>query len=266
MALKKGVTGSRYGMVDLQDGWIRGFNVPQEQNEGPINGGIYGLSRNVISAIGDGAVSLEGAVFPALAAKGQLRGMAFDSYFIDIGVPEDLARARAELPARLTRPAVFFDRDGVLNVEKNYLHKRSELEWMPGAKEAVRLANDRGWLVFVVTNQAGVARGYYEEGDVIVLHEFMRDELAKIGAHIDAFEYCPHHPEGTRPGYGRNCRRRKPEPGMIEDLFRTWPVDAGRSLLIGDRAHDIASAQAAGIRGHLFQGGNLLDFVKPLLD
>jgi D,D-heptose 1,7-bisphosphate phosphatase len=265
MALRKGVAGARFGRVGLENDTVQRFYAPGERQDGPINGGIYGLSRDAVARIGDGPVSLEGAIFPLLAREGLLRGRVFDGYFIDIGIPEDLERARADLPARLRRPALFLDRDGVLNPDKGYLYKISDFEWMPGAREAVRLANDKGWFVFVVTNQAGVARGLYEERDIHILHDFIGEELAAIGAHVDAFEYCPHHPDGVRPGYDRTCDRRKPAPGMIRDLLKTWPVNEARSFLVGDMPHDVAAAGAAGLRGWRFPGGNLLDFVGPLL-
>ncbi len=265
MALRSGVEGARYSRVGLEGGFVRRFHAPGERDQGPINGGIYALDRPVISRIGEGKVSLEETVFPELARADLLRGMIFDDYFIDIGIPQDLERARAELPARLTRPALFLDRDGVLNRDPGYLHKVSDFEWIAGARETIRLANDKGWFVFVVTNQAGVAHGFYGEDAVNVLHRHMQDELAAGGGHIDAFEYCPHHPRGTVPQYSKVCDRRKPGPGMIRDLLQAWSVDAPRSLLVGDMPHDVAAAHAAGIRGHQFPGGNLLDFVKPLI-
>jgi len=265
MALGDRVAGDRYGRTDFDGTYIRRFHAAGDAAEGPINAGITVLDRAVLERLPQGRSSLEALVYPELAREGLLRGLAFDSYFIDMGIPADLERARAELSARFRRPALFFDRDGVLNVEKGYLHKQSEFEWMPGAREAIRLANDKGWLVFVVTNQAGVARGFYEERDVHALHAFMQEELAAAGAHIDAFEYCPHHPDGVRAEYKKHCERRKPGAGMIRDLLKAWPVDAARSFLVGDMPHDIAAAETAGIRGHQFTAGNLQDFVAPLL-
>jgi len=163
------------------------------------------------------------------------------------------------------RPAVFFDRDGVLNRDVGYLHRPEEFEWLEGAKTAIRHCNDAGYFVFVVTNQAGVARGYYDESDVEKLHSWMRAELAPQGAHIDAFEYCPHHLDGVRPEYRRACRRRKPAPGMILDLLANWPVDKQASFLIGNTQSDLDAAAAAGIPGHLYQGGDLAAFVAARL-
>lgn len=160
------------------------------------------------------------------------------------------------------KPAVFFDRDGVLNVDKGYLYRPNELIWIDGAREAIRYFNEREYLVFVVTNQSGIARGYYTEQDVKVLHTYMNAELQKIGANIDAFYYCPHHPEAKRDEYRSNCNCRKPLPGMIEQAMLQWPVDAQSSLLIGDKPSDVAAAQAAGIQGFLFEGTDLYEFLQ----
>ncbi|QOZ33077.1 HAD family hydrolase [Bradyrhizobium sp. CCBAU 53421] len=166
---------------------------------------------------------------------------------------------------RPRRPAVFFDRDGVLNRDIGYLFESHRLVWIDGAREAVKAVNDMGYFAFVVTNQSGVARGLYEEAHVQQLHDWMAAELGKIGAHIDAFEYCPFHPEGTIERYRQVSHRRKPSPGMINDLLERFPVDVERSFLIGDQPTDLEAARAAGVRGHLFSGPNLDLFLKPLL-
>jgi D-glycero-D-manno-heptose 1,7-bisphosphate phosphatase len=163
------------------------------------------------------------------------------------------------------RPAVFFDRDGVLNVDTDYLFEIDKFVWIDGAIEAVKAANEAGYFAFVITNQSGVARGFYEETDVRRLHDWMARELEARGARIDAFEYCPFHPHGCIERYRRISERRKPQPGMIIDLLNKFPVDASRSFVVGDRPSDIEAAHAAGLAGHAFPGGNLRDFVLPLL-
>jgi D-glycero-D-manno-heptose 1,7-bisphosphate phosphatase len=166
---------------------------------------------------------------------------------------------------QVLRPAVFFDRDGVLNHEVGYLFESRKLVWIDGAREAVKAVNDLGYLAFVVTNQSGVARGFYDEDHVRALHAWMADEFARIGARIDAFEYCPFHPEGTVERYRQHSHRRKPAPGMITDLLERFPVDVERSFLVGDQPTDIAAARAAGLKGYLFSGPDLELFLKPLL-
>ena len=163
------------------------------------------------------------------------------------------------------QPAVFFDRDGVLNVDSDYLFEIDKFRWIDGAIEAVKAANDAGYFAFVITNQSGVARGFYQEADIHRLHDWMAEQLVAHDARIDAFEYCPFHPDGVVAPYRRNSERRKPQPGMIVDLLGKFPVDASRSFVIGDRPSDIEAARAAGLSGHLFAGGNLRDFILPLL-
>jgi D,D-heptose 1,7-bisphosphate phosphatase len=141
------------------------------------------------------------------------------------------------------------------------VHHPDQVRWVAGAREAVRWLNDAGYLVFIVTNQAGVARGLYSEEHIIDLHGWMSTELRRHGAHIDCFEYCPYHPEGVVERYRLVSELRKPEPGMIRKLLAEWPVDASQSFMIGDRETDLEAAAAAGIPGHLFRGGDLLDFV-----
>jgi len=167
--------------------------------------------------------------------------------------------------SRTPRPAVFFDRDGVLNIDHGYVCDPSRFDWTIGAMEAIRLLNQRGYLVFVVTNQAGVARGYYDENTVHRLHAWMNAELARAGARVDDFRHCPFHPEGSVPAYRRMSDWRKPAPGMILDLMRSWPVDTANSFLIGDNESDIQAAVAAGIPGYLFNSDNLVRFVEGIV-
>jgi D-glycero-D-manno-heptose 1,7-bisphosphate phosphatase len=265
MALRDGVVGDRYGRVALDGDVVRDFIAPGSGATGPVNAGIYVVDKSIVASIGKLPASLENDVFPGLAARGELRGTAYRGYFIDIGVPDDFARAERELHEKLRRPAVFFDRDGVLNHDSGYTFEAHKLEWIEGARAAVKAVNDAGYFAFVITNQSGVARGYYEEQHVVALHRWMADRMAEVGAHIDAFEYCPDHPDGTVARYSRTSERRKPAPGMITDLARRFPVDMTRSMVIGDKPSDIEAAQAAGLPGYLFEGGDLAAFVKQRL-
>ena len=163
---------------------------------------------------------------------------------------------------RAKQAAVFFDRDGVLNVDHGYTYRQEDFQWMPGAIETIMHFNERNYLVFVITNQSGVARGYYTEADVNILHEYMAIELRKQDAHIDAFYYCPHHPEGKIEKYTQTCNCRKPAPGMIHAAIETYSIDQEKSFLIGDKPSDVAAAEMAGIKGYLFAGENLLEYVK----
>jgi len=165
------------------------------------------------------------------------------------------------------RPAAFLDRDGVLNVDNGYVHRPEQLEWIVGAPEAVRLLNEAGYYVIVITNQSGVARGYFDEAAVRQFHAHMQDVLHGHGAHIDAFYYCPHHPEGTVKELAVRCSCRKPNPGMLEQAAREWPIDLGRSFFIGDKDGDMAAAAAFNIRGIKFNSmaNSFTDLVRRAL-
>jgi D-glycero-D-manno-heptose 1,7-bisphosphate phosphatase len=134
-----------------------------------------------------------------------------------------------------------------------------------GARAAIRGANDRGILVLVVTNQAGIARGLYTEAEFHAFTAWIDAELATARAHVDATYYCPHHPTEGRGDNRRACRCRKPGPGLIERALAEWGFDPTRSVLVGDAVQDLEAAAAAGIRGVQFEGGSLLACVQQAL-
>lgn len=150
--------------------------------------------------------------------------------------------------------AVFLDRDGTINVEKDYLYRIEEFEFISGAPEAVRLLNEAGFFVVIVSNQSGVARGYYTEEDVGNLHRFIAAELKKSEAVVDAWYYCPHHPQG-RGSYSLACRCRKPLPGMLIEAAQRHDIDLAASVMIGDKLADIEAGRAAGCRSILVRTG-----------
>lgn len=266
LMLRQVADASRYGVVETRDGVVTAFRERGAAGvPGTMNGGVYVLDRRILDHVGADC-SLERDVLPGLAAAGLLRGTVGSGWFIDIGIPADLARAGAEVPAHLTRPALFLDRDGVCNVDHGWVGTRDRFEWMPGAKAAISLAHRRGCHVFLVTNQAGVARGLYDEAAVQGLHAWMLDEAIAAGGTIDDVRYCPFHPDAAVPEYRQVSPWRKPAPGMILDLLRAWDLDAACCALVGDQPTDMQAASAAGIAGHHYTGGDLAAFVAPILD
>jgi D-glycero-D-manno-heptose 1,7-bisphosphate phosphatase len=164
------------------------------------------------------------------------------------------------------RPAVFLDRDGTLNEDLGYVHRFEDFRWLPGAKDAIRRLNAAGIYVFVVTNQSGVARGLFSEDAVRDLLDWMVDQARSAGGTIDDVRYCPFHPEAPVAAYRQAHPWRKPAPGMLLDLMHVWELDPKRAVMVGDQATDMAAAAAAGVGFHLFRGGNLLDFLRPIID
>jgi len=150
------------------------------------------------------------------------------------------------------RPCVFIDRDGTLNVEKNYLHRYEDWEWIPGSVEMLGALREAGFLAIVVTNQAGVGRGYYDEAAIARLHALVDEDLLAAGSGIDAYYYCPHHPEH---GEVRDCDCRKPAPGMLRKAQREWNIALEDSWMVGDKLSDINAGLAAGTRCILVRTG-----------
>jgi D-glycero-D-manno-heptose 1,7-bisphosphate phosphatase len=231
---------------------------------GIIPAGIAAFDRRVLDLLAPTS-SLEHDLLPLLAGRGALHATLQHGWFVDMDTADGLNHARREIASCLDRPALFLDRDGVLNVDHGYVGSQDRWEWVDGAREAVALACEHGWHVFVVTNQAGVARGLYGVPEVDSLLAWLADELRRAGGTLDDFRYCPYHTEAHVDAYRRESDWRKPAPGMILDLLKTWELDARRCIMIGDKDTDMQAAAAAGVAGRLFPGGNLLEFVRPLL-
>ena len=150
---------------------------------------------------------------------------------------------------------VFLDRDGTINEEVHYLHKPEDLHFLDGGSQAVRMLRQAGFKLVVITNQAGVARGYYTCKDVERLHEYMNEQLKKEGAWIDAFYYCPHHPVYGVGKYKQVCHCRKPEIGMFEMAEKRFFVEKSHSYMIGDKWIDIEAGLRYGVKGILVGTG-----------
>jgi D-glycero-D-manno-heptose 1,7-bisphosphate phosphatase len=153
------------------------------------------------------------------------------------------------------RRAVFLDRDGTINVEKDYLHNIEDFEFIPGAPEAIKKMKDAGFLIIVVSNQSGVARGYFNEEDVNNLHQYLQAELIHFGTSIDAFYFCPHHPDKGLGAYKIDCPCRKGKPGMLLQAALEHDLDLQHSFMVGDKLADIVAGERAGCKSVLVLTG-----------
>ncbi|SNB81693.1 MULTISPECIES: HAD-IIIA family hydrolase [unclassified Agrobacterium] len=165
-------------------------------------------------------------------------------------------------PHAQSLPALFLDRDGVIIEDTGYPGKVEDVRLIPGAAEVISSFRDRGYRVFVVTNQSGIGRGYYDDLDYIILRAHIGKLLREEGAYIDDERLCPFHENATVEKYRGNHYWRKPSPGMIEDIVVRWNIDRKRSVLIGDKPSDVEAAIAARIDGRLFSGQNLMRFAE----
>lgn len=264
IALKRMMNFDRYGTVtvDSEDRILR-IEEKRYCASGMINGGIYILNRQFLQETGPACFSFEKEILEPSAGKAAFYGFASEGYFIDIGIPADYRKAEEDFSRR--RKAVFFDRDGTINADVHYLHQPEDLIFLPAVPEAIRMLNEQGFLVVVVTNQAGVARGYYREADVRNLHNYMNARLNReYGAHIDAFYYCPHHPSEGRGEYRLDCDCRKPKPGLLARAIRELNIDPFRAYMIGDQPWDVEAGNRAGVTSYLFQN-NIREIVADIL-
>ena len=196
---------------------------------------------------------------------GKVYGEVIDGYFIDIGLQETLLEARTRNWG-YDKKAFLFDRDGTLNEDDGYTHKVKDLVWKPGAIELIKKLNDLNHLVFVVTNQAGIAKGKFLEKDMYDFHNYMQNELNIKGAHIDKFYHCPFHKDGIIEKYKLDSVDRKPNTGMLERIVSEWDLKKNNIVMIGDRDTDIECARKFGIKNYLYNGSdNLLESLSIFL-
>jgi histidinol-phosphate phosphatase family protein len=242
---------SRYGeVVVADDGRVTQFaEKTNVARAGLINAGVYLLKRELIERIPAGrSVSLEKEIFPSILNE---KVFAFESNgaFIDIGVPDDYARAHEFLrQARATRPIVALDRDGTVIAERNYLKSIDEVELLPGAIEGMRKLIASGFDLILITNQSGVGRGYFDAACVDGVHAHLKDLLAKHGIYFQGVYYCPHTPEDA-------CDCRKPKPGMILQAAAELKFDPALCTVIGDKPCDIDLGKAVGAQTILVRTG-----------
>lgn len=153
--------------------------------------------------------------------------------------------------------AVFLDRDGTINIDREYLYRIEDFTFTDGAIEGMRLLREAGYLLVIITNQSGIARGYYTEQDYIRLNDWMCMELKKQGVEVAGSYYCPHHPQGLIGKYRKVCRCRKPKTGLYEQAIEELSINVEKSFAIGDRLRDCAICEHTACKGFLI--GNTED-------
>lgn len=155
----------------------------------------------------------------------------------------------------MSQKAVFLDRDGTINIDRGYVYKTEDFEFLDKAVEGLKILSDLGYVLIVVTNQSGIARGYYTEEDVENLNRFMNDRLKEHGIEIKKCYYCPHHAEKGIGKYKVDCNCRKPNPGMIFEGIKEFDIDPQNSYIVGDKISDAEAGMKAGLKGVVVQTG-----------
>ena len=164
----------------------------------------------------------------------------------------------------MNKKAIFLDRDGTINIEKDYLYKITDFEFLPGVIEALKLLQENNFLLIIITNQSGIARGYYTEEQYRNLNNWMLGELKVHGINITAVYYCPHHPEAKVEQYRKNCNCRKPKLGMYEKAVKDFNIDLSYSFAIGDKIRDCAICKTTECRGYLISSGEKSSVIEEV--
>jgi D-glycero-alpha-D-manno-heptose 1-phosphate guanylyltransferase len=249
--LRKVADTARYGRVEVDSDRITSFKEKGISGEGFINAGVYYVDGKWLKSLSlPEKFSFETDFLYPNVNKLNFGYYIANDYFIDIGVPEDYAKAQSQVPDLLKKPnkALFLDRDGVINFDHDYVYKVGDNDFIDGIFDLAKTAVDKGYMLFVVTNQAGIGRGLYTEEDFFSVTKLIENKFAENGSKITETFYCPYHPEHGNGKYKFDSFCRKPNPGMILRAASKYGVDVGRSLLIGDRETDVEAAKNAGIR------------------
>lgn len=244
IAVKRMYDFDRYGTVDVaSDGTLAAFREKAYCADGLINAGVYLVRRESLHRMPD-TFSLETDWFEEIVSEGVLHAFECAGDFIDIGVPDDYALAQDMFKPMVKEwKLALFDRDGTINVDTGHLYEIDKLEFIPSTVEIMRgYSEDPDCKIAVVTNQAGIAKGLYTEADMRKLHHYIDCELDKLGVRVDAWYFCPHHPD-----YTGVCECRKPEPGMLLAAMHDFDASPSHCVMYGDKATDEAAAKAAGI-------------------
>lgn len=263
MAAKMLKNVERSGFIETSDGKLCGFREKGVQGEGLINGGIYIINKNALDLIENEKFSFEKQVLETIQMP--VKVFESDTYFIDIGIPEEFARANSQtemLKSRRKRRAVFLDRDGTVNVDTGHLYRVEDFEFLPDADKAIARFKKKGYLVIIITNQAGIAKNLYTADDVDRLHGHIDSLLMREHSVVaDGYYYCPHHPQAVLGEYRSECSCRKPEAGLILKAVSDFAsigaeITLEESVAVGNRRSDLLAGINAGLKNTVLIGSD----------
>ena len=212
-----------------------------------MNSGIYLFKKEILKKIPNKFFSLEQDLLPNLILKKKVSGFVEKGFFIDIGTRKRLIYAKKFFTKYLQKPAVFLDRDGVINEDIGYLYKYKDFKWK---KNIINTLNhmQKKYYIFIVTNQSGIGRKLYKISDFNLLHKILKTFLAKRNIFIDDVFYCPHHPYFGKGIFKKNCLCRKPNNLLVTNTLSDWPINRNKSFMIGDKYTDKICADLSRIK------------------
>ena len=208
-----------------------------KKNSKIMNGGIYLFTKSIFINLKKGT-SLENDIIKNAVTNGQVKGFYSNDFFLDIGTKKNLFFAKKKIPSYFYRPAIFLDRDGTINKDTGYVYKINDFKINKGIKKLLRWLSKNKFYLFIITNQAGIAHGFYKIKDFIKLHKFIKFNFVKKNIFINDVKFCPYHPKANIKKFKRRSRFRKPNNSMVKEVFKNWNIDIKKSLMIGDKRID----------------------------
>ena len=239
---------------------INSGNLTFKRNSLLMNGGIYFFRNKIFRYLKNKPLSLENELLPKFIQNKKLTAKKYKNFFLDIGTPKYLRSSHKKLKKYFYKPAVFLDRDGVINYDSGYVYKKKDFKFRKGVLKGLKYLIKKNYYIFLITNQAGIAKGYYKESDFKKLHIYLKKYLSKNNIYFDDVQYCPFHPKGKIKRYRRNSSLRKPGNKMIKNIFKNWVVNKQNSFMIGDKISDELCAKRSKI--NFFYAKN--DFFKQV--
>jgi len=247
LSLKKMYDFDRYGSVTVEGEYVVSFNEKKFLQQGLINGGVYMLNKTFLDNY-PSKFSFETDVLEQSKGNLKIGFIQTDGYFIDIGIPSDYQKAIYDFG---DKKALFLDRDGIINKDIKYLYRIEDFEFIEGIFELCHYFQSRRYKLFVITNQAGIGRGYYSEDDFAKLSQWMIKQFNNQEIEIEEVLYCLHHPTEAKGEYLQDCSCRKPKPGMLLEAQKRHAMSLKNSILIGDKQSDIVAGIRAGIETNI---------------
>jgi D,D-heptose 1,7-bisphosphate phosphatase len=229
-----------------------------------MSGGIYFVSKELLKHRKKN-ISIEDDLIPKLIKNNEVKGIVNNKkFFIDIGTYKNLRTGKVAIPGFFKRPAIFFDRDGVINHDYGYVHKYKNFRFKNGVLKILKFLSKKKIYIFIVTNQAGIGKGYYSIKKFFELHEKIKNILDKKNIYIHDIKFSPYHPNAKILKYRKNSKLRKPGNLMIEKLFSEWNLIRNKSFMIGDKLSDKLAAKKSRLYFE-YPEDNIFDQIKRIL-
>jgi len=226
-----------------------------------INAGVYFIKNKLLKQIKKKYHSLENEIIPNLIKKKEVTGQKINSFFLDIGTYKNLKFGKKNLPRKTLRKAAFLDRDGVINFDYGHVHKIKNFKLKKNVMSGLKILQQKGYLLFIVTNQAGIGKGFYKEKDFLVFQKKIYSIFNKKNIFFSDTQYCPHHPEAKIKIFKKNCKCRKPGNLLIKNILSNYNINIKKSFMIGDQLTDLKCAKKSKLK--FFYTEN--DFKKLIL-